>query len=128
MVATPHVAGYSDEGKRNGTWMVYETFCEWAGIEPARRDLDDQGRLTLEIADPENALTEALEAACFVPRHDAALRGLSSLEPDEIAPRFDRLRREYPFRRDFHGWDIRCDDRNSARLLGELGFAVNPLI
>ncbi len=33
-VATPHVAGYSDDGKRNGTQKVYRAFCRWARLQP----------------------------------------------------------------------------------------------
>ena len=65
MVATPHVAGYSEDGKRNGTWMVYEKFCAWAGMAPGRR-ADGDRRLSLAVSRAD-ALTEALEgvAAAF---------------------------------------------------------------
>ena len=33
-VATPHVAGYSDDGKYEGTRMVYRAFCAAAGLKP----------------------------------------------------------------------------------------------
>ncbi|MGD8347331.1 MAG: hypothetical protein PVI83_08790 [Lysobacterales bacterium] len=76
-VATLYVAGYSDDGKRNGTWMVYEAFCAWAGTEAAVRGEEGQGRLSLAVSQGDEALTEALEASCFVPRHDQALRALA---------------------------------------------------
>ncbi len=124
VVATPHVAGYSDDGKRNGTWIVYEAFCKWSGQPPVARDGFDSDRLSLTIAKSEDALTEALQSACFVAAHDRALKELSSLGPEEIARGFDRLRKEYPFRRDFRGWDVSCSNPPSCRLLHKIGFSV----
>lgn len=124
VVATPHVAGYSDDGKRNGTRIVYEAFCRSAGVEPCA-PAPDSRRLALSIGAGGNALGAALDAACFVARHDAELRALGSSTREDIARGFDRLRKDYPFRRDFHGWDLACEDEAAARLLAGLGFAVH---
>jgi len=124
VVATPHVAGYSDDGKRNGTWMVYAAFCEQAGIEPVARGEQGQERLSLSIQNPEFALNEALEAACFVPGHDHAMRALAELPSEQIATGFDQLRKEYPYRRDFHGWGVVCNDCKAAQTLSALGFSL----
>ena len=126
VVATPHVAGYSDDGKRNGTWIVYEAFCEWSGVSPVTREGFESGRLSLSIANAGDALNEALQSACFVEQHDRALRKLAGHGPQEIARGFDRLRKEYPFRRDFHGWDVSCTDPQACHLLRMIGFSVNP--
>jgi erythronate-4-phosphate dehydrogenase len=125
VVATPHVAGYSDDGKRNGTWIVYKLFCEWAGLEyPGNADSGRQ-RIRLAVEHSGTALDTALRAACFVHEHDTALRALTEMPPAEIATHFDRLRKDYPYRRDFHGWDVSCNDPAAAHTLALLGFAVN---
>jgi erythronate-4-phosphate dehydrogenase len=124
VVATPHVAGYSDDGKRNGTRQVYEHYCARAGIPPGA-PAPDSRRLELSIRQPATALETALAATCFVERHDAALRALAAASPDERARGFDRLRKEYPFRRDFHGWDVSCADPACAAQLAALGFVVH---
>jgi erythronate-4-phosphate dehydrogenase len=121
VVATPHVAGYSDDGKRNGTWMVYQAFRDWAGLPPAERDESGLPRLELDVSRADCPLTAALEAACFVPRHDAAMRALAA-DSGALAAGFDRLRKQYPFRRDFHGWDISGGDSHAP--LAALGFRV----
>ena len=125
VVATPHVAGYSDDGKRNGTWMVYEAWCRSAGIEPAVRGEEGRGRLSMTIKNPDNALAVALENACFVEDHDRAMRESVALSPFDIPVQFDRLRKNYPFRRDFHGWDVACPDPDTALMLQRLGFAAS---
>ena len=124
-VATPHVAGYSDDGKRNGTWMVYDAFCAWSGETPQPRRETGPGRQSLAIQDPGRALEEALDATCFVRQHDTLMRQLCGREPGQIARAFDRLRKDYPYRRDFHAWDVVCKDAGAAQLLTDLGFVVN---
>lgn len=32
---TPHIAGHSIEGKRRGTWMLYEALCRHQGLSPS---------------------------------------------------------------------------------------------
>jgi erythronate-4-phosphate dehydrogenase len=125
-VATPHVAGYSDDGKRNGTKIVYRAFCAWAGAQLPEPDKPSISPLKLDIASARGAVSKALNAACFVRWHDSEMRALSSLAPAQRAIEFDRLRREYPPRRDFQAWNIRCPDSEPARVLSRLGFLVNP--
>jgi erythronate-4-phosphate dehydrogenase len=125
VVATPHVAGYSTDGKYNGTCMVYRAFCEWANIRPEPPDesaLPQPDPLTLTGADP---IGQALEAATFVSHHDRALKALKSMRPEDITKGFDRLRRDYPPRRDFHAWRLHCRDPLASELLAGLGFHVN---
>ena len=68
----------------------------------------------------------ALGATCFVERHDAAMRELALCGDEERAGGFDRLRRDYPVRRDFQAWRVHCADPSGARALGKLGFRVQP--
>jgi erythronate-4-phosphate dehydrogenase len=124
-VATPHVAGYSDDGKRNGTLMVYDAFCAWAD-EPRSSDAGNAGSgPELSLEDGDDAVSRALEAACFVDHHDEAMRRLAALEIDQRAAAFDRLRRDYPPRRDFQAWNVHCPDPESARKLHAMGFNVS---
>ena len=122
-VATPHVAGYSDDGKRNGTRMAYEAFCAWSGLAPHSMETPPSPP-ELRIDAGEDALTRVLEATCFVRRHDRAMRDLAGCDPAERAAGFDRLRREYPTRRDFQAWRVRCGDAACRETLGRLGLRV----
>ena len=123
-VATPHVAGYSDDGKRRGTLMVYAAFCAWAGLTPVAPPAAPGAAPVLRIEAGEDALTRAFDAACFVRRHDAAMRELIGLSPLQRARQFDGLRRDYPPRRDFPAWRVQCADLESARLCHHLGFTA----
>jgi erythronate-4-phosphate dehydrogenase len=124
VVATPHVAGYSNEGRRNGTLMVYQAFCDWAGeslVESADFPGNPPG-ITIKRGD--NAVSKSLHASCFVSEHDQALRGLSSLPAGQRAIEFDHLRRNYPQRRDFRAWQIQCEQPGSDTVLRKLGFII----
>jgi erythronate-4-phosphate dehydrogenase len=122
-VATPHVAGYSIDGKLNGTLMIYKAFCAWLDELPVTAVDDDSEVLELDFRAVDKPISSALEAACFVQRHDSAMRRLTDLAPSERATMFDRLRREYPSRRDFRAWRIHSLDNNAASTLIKLGFS-----
>ena len=124
VVATPHVAGYSNEGRRNGSLMVYRAFCDWAG-EASLMSSDIPGDLPkLTIGEGEDALNKALDASCFVKHHDQAMRNLLPLTIKQRAIEFDQLRRNYPYRRDFHAWQVSGGPSKSLEVLRRLGFSV----
>jgi erythronate-4-phosphate dehydrogenase len=123
-VATPHVAGYSDDGKRRGVLMVYAAFCAWARLEPVVPPPPPPAPPDLRVGPGEDALGKALDAACFVRQHDAALRTLTAVSAQARVAGFDRLRREYPSRRDFAAWRIDCPDAEAERLCRAAGFAA----
>jgi len=124
IVATPHVAGYSNEGRRNGTLMVYRAFCDWVG-DPPLANSELPGKLPiLTIGTGEDALSKAFDASCFVKQHDQAMRKLLPLTIEQRAIEFDRLRRNYPQRRDFHAWQTNGGSPESLDVLRRLGFSI----
>jgi erythronate-4-phosphate dehydrogenase len=122
-VGTPHVAGYSDDGKYAGTRMVYEAFCEFFRLEARPMAMPGQSP-ELHIQAGQDPIAAALEAACFVQSHDEALRALARQNAADRVLGFDRLRREYPSRRDFQAWRLHCDQPADAPTLARLGFRV----
>lgn len=123
-IATPHVAGYSLDGKLRGTEMIYAAFCRWLDI--AAEVADFHSRLgSLQVLSLCNALTpaQAILAACPVERDDGWTRALCSMETPAIPAAFDALRQRYPERRDFAGWVLGGDlTKNNVLLLRTLGF------
>lgn len=106
-LVTPHIAGYSLEGKARGTEMIYQAFCRWQGstpvhtlaeVMPAAPCWFDQRPLTVQLA-------ELLPQLYDIRRDDAALRacvadaGVNQGWVD--AASFDQLRRDYPLRREW---------------------------
>jgi len=122
-VTTPHVAGYSLDGKWNGTLMVYRQFCEWLRVEercvsPLPR-LDGH-QLTLQQADSAEG---AVLAACPVERDDRNMRETITAAVEKGEGLFDKLRSNYPARRDFAGWSVPENlPASQANTLLALGF------
>lgn len=127
-VATPHIAGYSQEGRLNGTRIVYRSFCEWAGVPKAAPAPQNGGPCLTEMPKGRDPLSAVLDAACFVEAQDAAMRRIGELPPEQRIAEFDRQRRDYPVRREFSAWSVRCTNSTAAERLRGLGFNVNQTI
>ena len=98
-LATPHIAGYSFDGKVNGTQMIYEALCDFFDIkatwEPAL-PLPPDPRVELTISsgeDEEEVLRRVVRRLYDITVDDTALRQNILI--------FDKLRAEYPVRREF---------------------------
>jgi len=105
-LATPHIAGYSLEGKVQGTEMIYQALSQFLGL-PVRKKagqfLPEPALSKVSFtssAEEEDAIRIALRA-CYDPRRDdAKLRIAMAGTPEERGVAFDRLRRDYPVRRE----------------------------
>lgn len=128
-LATPHIAGYSLDGKLRGTEQIYRAFCAWRGVTPSvelARLLPPAWLGELELhggADPAWALATVSRAVYDPRRDDAAFR--RSLLGD-AAPRragFDALRKHYPMRRELPELRVRVTGEGDGlrRELAALG-------
>ncbi len=132
-LGSPHIAGYSLDGKIAGLIMIYEAVCRHFGLTPERGVEDflpEAGvpRLDLptETRDDEAVLAEAVEAVYSIRTDDIALRQIEAEPPGTRGRFFDALRKHYPVRREFHNTTVVLDDSASglaAKLQG-LGFKV----
>lgn len=108
-VATPHIAGYSLDGKLRGTAQIYQAFCASQGLEPKVElaDLMPVAPLrSLSFADtatPEDVLTTLCRAVYDPRRDDAALRRSLGGDEEQRRSAFDQLRKHYPQRREIDG-------------------------
>jgi len=107
-IGTPHVAGYSFDGKVRGTTMIVEAACKFLGQactwDPGEvMPPSPCPELTLDAAgrDDEDVLAEAVGAVYDILADDRRLRAMAALPDLQRGPAFDRLRRDYPVRREF---------------------------
>ena len=142
---TPHIAGYSLEGRTRGTEMIYRSACSFLGIAAQQRLASllppaglaqvcvDQQLLSAQLHEADGQLLDSelvrrLVKLVYDPRRDHdALRRVVQGESDRIGTGFDQLRRNYPQRREFSSVGV-CGldaDRALARQLGALGFRVD---
>lgn len=128
-IATPHIAGYSLDGKLRGTAQIYEAFCAWRGIEPSVQ-LDDllPAQWLMELSLGEDCAPDwALGLLCravYDPRGDDAAFRRSLVGGAEVRREaFDALRKHYPPRREITGlWvDIQGEAPALERLVQALG-------
>lgn len=112
-LATPHIAGYSLDGKQRGTAQIYQAFCRSQGL-PEQVHLADLlpspalARLDFDAsADPAWALATLCRAVYDPRRDDADFRRSLSEDPTEQRAAFDLLRKQYPVRREIEGLAVR---------------------
>lgn len=130
-IATPHVAGYSLDGKLAGTRMIADALArtlDMAGPGPGvfRAPV---AAPTIEVtARGRAAVREAVQRVYDVRADDARLRAAladAGAGPEARGAAFDRLRRDYPVRREFAGYEVRgAFGDEERRTLVDLGFAV----
>jgi len=107
-IATPHIAGYSYDGKVRGTQMIYEAACRYFAREPEwdpERFLPapDRERLKLDgkLSLAEEFLHKAVALSYDIMADDRALRKIAEIAAEQRGAYFDSLRRQYPVRREW---------------------------
>ena len=111
-IATPHIAGYSLDGKLRGTAQIYQAFCASKGLVPKLElaALMPSAPLRgLSFADTTSA-DELLATVCravYDPRRDdAAFRRTLGGDDEQRRMGFDQLRKDYPPRREIDGLEM----------------------
>ncbi|NUM74059.1 4-phosphoerythronate dehydrogenase PdxB [candidate division KSB1 bacterium] len=137
MLATPHIAGYSFEGKLRATQMIYEAACRFLQVKPEWDATPfipniDQPIILLDrnILDGNRRLNEAVRHTYDIAADDYRLRqGFtgSQTRAESQGRWFDRLRHDYVYRREFSNYLIKNlnEDEPAAAVLRGIGFKVN---
>jgi erythronate-4-phosphate dehydrogenase len=145
-IGTPHIAGYSLDGKIAGMIMIYKAACEYFGLEP-KYDAEDflpeptirqlkidtkKGRESRLVG----MLAGAVRKVYDIRKDDARLRRILEKPAEKRGEFFDGLRKNYPVRREFGNTTVVIATENtevtenkliSKRLLDKLtgiGFKV----
>ncbi|SFN56168.1 4-phosphoerythronate dehydrogenase PdxB [Xenorhabdus japonica] len=121
-IGTPHIAGYTLEGKARGTTQVFEAYCEFLE-QPRKTELADLlptpdfSQVTVQGEVTQSVLKRLMHLVYDVRRDDAPLRQVAAQEGA-----FDQLRKHYPERREWSSLTVHCDSEESAQLLSRIGF------
>lgn len=105
LLATPHIAGYSLDGKMRGTEMIYQAACEYLSL-PIQHQLNDfmpaLGVKKIEFSDqlPEEQRFRTAVRAFYDVRDDDGRMRYAMHSTQNRAVTFDYLRKNYPLRRD----------------------------
>jgi len=123
-LGTPHIAGYSFDGKAAGTRMIHEAACNFFGKTPSWTPVLPPAlvdRVVINVhegEDDEDVLRRAIARVYDINADDAALRA----RPEE----FDHQRAEYPVRREFFNTEavLKGAGDSLRRKFAALGFQV----
>ncbi|ANI61456.1 erythronate-4-phosphate dehydrogenase [Pseudomonas sp. PvR086] len=120
VIATPHIAGYSLDGKQRGTAQIYQAFCKFLG-QPEQVSLNDLlpapwlSAVTLNAdTDPAWALAMLCRGVYDPRRDDADFRRSLVGNVSEQRAAFDALRKHYPLRREIDGLKVRIEGHSPA--------------
>jgi len=124
-LATPHIAGYSTDGKANGTSMIVNALCSHYNLPLEKWYPED----VPEPDDPEISLSGAGKTNEDVLRE--AVSSTYNIDEDNISLRFspsdfEKLRNDYWIRREFNAYTVKLNGgtKQSRRMLQQLGFKV----
>lgn len=101
-IATPHIAGYTAEGKARGTAMVHAAFCREFGVRPSFETSHVLPAVTPLAAPADGA--EILRSVHALGPTDAETRALLQSPESERPAAFEALRRKYVFRRELSAY------------------------
>ncbi len=117
-IATPHIAGYSADGKSTATRMAVQAVARWIGIEiPLEKILPPSPtQPTIDLRTLDTPISTAIWHTYNPKSDDARLR--------QLPETFEAQRSNYPLRREFSAYSIQGATPSSIKLLKELGFQI----
>jgi erythronate-4-phosphate dehydrogenase len=132
-LSTPHIAGYSLDGKVAGMIMIYRAVCEHFGLE-AKYDAGDLlpepdvGELKVdpETDQEQDIIHQIIQQVYAINTDDFNTREIAMVPEGERAKFFDDLRKNYLVRREFQNTEIVFERpcESLAAKLGGIGFKV----
>ncbi|MCX7726273.1 MAG: 4-phosphoerythronate dehydrogenase [Chitinispirillaceae bacterium] len=130
-IATPHIAGYSYEGKVRGSIAIYEALCAYFFKEPKKILIEElltpsSEKETIDIIDREDPILYAILQAYNIEKDSKEMKKIVSLNKKDVPFFFDNLRRNYPRRREFSSYaiDVKALTKKEIEILKELGFIL----
>ena len=122
-IATPHIAGYSTDGKANGTAMVVNSLCRYFNLPmekwyPVDIPVPSATSLTIDVKgkSDDDIISEVVFHTYDIGDDDSKLRS----NPAD----FEKYRGEYPLRREFPSYTVNLNGGNKRvqKILQEMGF------
>ena len=129
-LATPHIAGYSLEGKCRGTEMIYQRLCQYLNQQIKHKLADflpvnHQVLIWPHLSTIWQNYAALLRKVYPVEQDDQALRQTMCLDTHEArALAFDKLRKDYWPRRECSAYDLREVPIANQQQMANLGFKL----
>jgi erythronate-4-phosphate dehydrogenase len=132
-LATPHIAGYSLDGKIVGMIMIYNAACEYFGLQAAKtpEHFLPEPQIKQIVLDPGSAgeqqlLHEAIQQLYLIDLDNLHTKEIPSMGVDERGRFFDNLRKNYRVRREFQNTEVvlKTGCESLAKKLSGIGFEL----
>jgi erythronate-4-phosphate dehydrogenase len=126
-ITTPHIAGYSLDGKLRGTDMIYKSaaafFFKDAAWDSSRPGLQGQKR-AIDLTASKNPIYDGVKSAYSIMADDEQFRKIYSVAKEEQVKFFEDLRANYHKRLEFPHYTMLLGEhqRKEADILQELRF------
>jgi len=125
---TPHIAGYSYDGKVVGMLMIYQAFCKFFSVKPKFSAKDflpkpQVEKIDISKDDPKPLLT-IVNTLYDIKKDDEKLRQIINKLAEKQGAYFDSLRKNYHIRREFQNTAVSTGDKKLKNILEGLGFKV----
>ena len=125
---TPHIAGYSYDGKVVGMIMIYDAFCRHFGVKPKFGAKDflpkpQVEKIVISKDDPKPLLT-IVNTLYDIKKDDEKLRQIIKKDVEKQGAYFDALRKNYHIRREFQNTVVSVEDKKLKKVFDGLGFKV----
>jgi erythronate-4-phosphate dehydrogenase len=135
-IGTPHIAGYSLDGKVAGMIMIYKAACEHFGLEPEFNAASflsapavSEIKVSLDVGGEQSIIHQAVQQVYAINRDDFNTREILMVPDAERGRFFDDLRKNYPVRREFQNTRIVLTaepaKKKLAKKLKGIGFQVS---
>ncbi len=128
-IGTPHIAGYSFDGKIRGALQIYHSACAYFFRRPVWNlpdEIHSEGAVEIDVRNSSEPFIDAVTKA--YPILDEDMRKFEFLEKssEEQPAFFDSLRKNYRRRNEFSHYLVICSKNQSreALVLSELNFKV----
>jgi erythronate-4-phosphate dehydrogenase len=130
-IGTPHIAGYSLEGKVNGTEMIFKALSSFLksgfSFSPELPSVPDQKITINSDASKESIYSQAFSHVYDISQDDAQMRMALEMTEDEKERYFDLLRKDYKLRREFNNYLIKLEPfrQDTGDILRAFRFKLN---
>jgi erythronate-4-phosphate dehydrogenase len=126
-ICTPHIAGYSYDGKLRGTQMIYDAACAFFFRNPSwsiPNEVITEVVNEIDITTSLQPINDAVFSAYPIMEDDQRLREILNKDKSEQEKYFDELRKKYPRRNEFSHFAIKSTNAQieTSMALSSLGF------
>lgn len=132
-ISTPHIAGYSYEGKANGTIMIYDSLCKFLNVEKQYKfQFPELNNPVIEIDFSEQfeaSMNKLISEIYPIADDDKRMRRILGMSNSNIINEFDNQRKYYPVRREYNNYAVKSANLNEKikSVLTELRFKIGSV-